>query len=264
VAKLILEGDVRLCDGELVRDRHGLDTLVNTVVGLFPVTTTNKAAWLDHAEAIPPIFFYDGKRYKGSRKALHDIVSRKFVPRMEKVMGYWKRSEWDKTEPKYGFCPVTKNIIRRVDKQWSSQRVARDRSDVFVCFAHEDLSLARRVTEYIIAQTGRSGFFSPQSDLANFGRAIDDSLKSADILVAVASSPRHLEKRWPEFEYRMFHIMAMNGRKSRDAIMSYIQGFHPADLPMPLPYYHSVEHDPANPDQSLSKLLPFIARVTSQ
>ena len=67
-----------------------------------------------------------------------------------------------------------------------------------------------------------------------------------------------LHNRWLQYEYRMFDALMNNNRKPRGVLLSYIQGFRPQELPLPLLAFLSVPHDLRRPAQSLNKLLELV------
>lgn len=252
-----------ICDGEIVRDKTGKDVLVDSVVGLFDPYEIHRAGFSDRHEFRPKMFFYGGRLYENPSE-LNALVENDFVPRMADTLAGWSRMQWDDTADKYDLCPVTRNIVARCSDMWEERPVQSTDYEVFVCFASDDVALAQRVRDFIAERTGKSVFFSPSSDHANFGKAIDGALTTAHSLVAVASDWRHLQRRWPEYEYRAMHVLSRAGKKSEDAVVSYIDGFLPGDLPLPLSYYHSVKHNPDNPEASLNELIPYIQRAASE
>ena len=102
-------------------------------------------------------------------------------------------------------------------------------------------------------------FFSPGLDHSTYAEEIDQALASATCLVVVASQPRHLDKNWPEYEYRLFHVMMRNDKKPKRAqLVSYISGFHHADLPPPLPYYHAVMSKRMRDERAIDELMKYV------
>jgi hypothetical protein len=145
-------------------------------------------------------------------------------------------------------------------RDWRAKRAGKP-YDVFITFGTEDLAFARRVKDRIEKETGLSVFFSSELDHAAFGEVIEKALASANCLVAIGTAPQNLGKRWPQFECRLFHILMLNERKPETAqLMSYISGFKPIDLPLPLPYYNAHVHDEKRPQVSVENLIRDIKK----
>jgi hypothetical protein len=237
IAKMNLENDVVLFDGELVKGR-----LVGSVVGLFEIQRMAELIAADAHEFTPDIFFYNGRRFDGSETPVTDVVSGSFVPRMVKMLPEWDRSEWFENTRRYDLCPVTRGILDRAVKLWRpAARPGGETCDVFISFANEDAGLAQAVFQYLSNETNLKLFFSRESRLSNYGKAIDDALENAKCLVAVGSSVQNLSKGWPEYEYRSFHMLMKARRKPPNAqLVSYLAGMDPEELPLPLFHYQAV------------------------
>jgi hypothetical protein len=210
-----------------------------------------------HHRFIPDIFFYDGQRYDDPGM-LEETTSDKFITRMQEIRENWDRRAWDSHEHKYDLCPVTRRIILRAAPLWEEKPSQGDKYDVFICFASEDIALARMVFDYIVRNSNKTVFFSADLKTSVFVQAIYEALESANWLVAVGGSRRHLEKEWPKFEINAFHLLRLNGKKPNSQLLSYISGMHVAELPLPLTYYRSIPHNPENPEQSLRVALGFL------
>ena len=64
---------------------------------------------------------------------------------------------------------------------------------------------------------------------------------------------------WPDYECCVFHVLNLNRRKrATNPIVSYVAGFKPGELPLPLATYQAVTHDPADPMRSMRELMAFV------
>lgn len=252
IAKLNLDEDDILCDGEIIQGR-----LVNRPVGLFRTDTIRPGMLESEREFIPDRFFYNGKSYEG--KSFKSVVSADFIPDVTSADPDAKK-KWSKNKEKFTLCPVTKRIIKKfIALSVSRQVVMRKDFDIFITFGSEDIEFARRVYEYLQA-TNKKIFFSEENFIANYSRAIDEALISADCLIAVGTNPRHLAKPWPEYEYRSFHHYILYGKKPKTAqLLSLISGFQPTDLPPPLCFYQTVICDAQNPELGLKKIAAYVS-----
>ncbi|MEJ2719618.1 MAG: toll/interleukin-1 receptor domain-containing protein [bacterium] len=258
IAKLNVDKTVTLLDGELL----GTNQLMDSVVGLFEVRRMNEAFMSGAEKYIPDRYFIGGEGYeKPDPDEFENMVSKEFVDRIQRCLPEWDRGEWDDEPAKFGLCPVTRGIVEKASRLSKPARVAHGDYDVFVTFATEDIALAQGVRDRIKAETDLSVFFSSELDHSAWGEMIERALASANCLVAVGTTPRYLSKPWPEFEYRLFHILIRNQRKPQNAqVMSYISGFEPADLPLPLPYYNAHVHDANEPQASMGRLIRDIRK----
>jgi hypothetical protein len=279
IASLGLPSDVILYDGELMGHAR-----VAAPVGLFEVSKVQEAVAKRASQFVPDLFYYECKRYRNP-KQFPDVVNG-FINRMARDRRpKWNRREWDSFEPKFGLCPVTERIVRRhakaieitapparqtppVGLREFSRAVATlepeqesQAYDVFVSFAHEDQVLAQQVARYLRRETGRTIFLSCDQWHTNYPRVIDEALESATCFVAVASDPTYLQRNWVQYEYRAFHVLATSGRKSsRAQMLSYIDGFDPHALPLPLLTHEAIQHDRSGPVRSFRRVLPFVLR----
>ncbi len=108
--------------------------------------------------------------------------------------------------------------------------------DVFVCFGQGDEEMAEQVANFIKERSGKSVFYS-SARTDDEASTIDRMLESAQCFVAVGSRLEHLTARWPEYEYRTFHIDMHSGRKPNGRLLSFVLGIDPVDLPLPLRRY---------------------------
>lgn len=133
--------------------------------------------------------------------------------------------------------------------------------EVFLSFKSEDAILARMVYD-MLTRERLSVFFSqeelPRQGSSSFSREIDRALDEADCLIAIASAPGHLTARWVEYEYRSFHNRMLTGANSAGRIFSFIEGFSPMMLPLPLRTYEAITCDQRAPEGALNKLRSFV------
>ena len=109
-----------------------------------------------------------------------------------------------------------------------------------------------------IAEKGKKAYFSKENHDVSFGRSIDDALDSAQEFIAVASNPQHLNRPWPEYEWRRFHQDIRCGLKPSARMISFISGFHPVSLPGPLRYYQSIVFKDNEIEDGLSELARYL------
>ena len=83
---------------------------------------------------------------------------------------------------------------------------------------------------------------------------MDDALDSAQLLIAVATNPKHLTEEWPEYEWRSYFNEMKSKRKPKGSLIPFICGFPPDKLPRPLKEQQAVVADPGQIDQGLEKL----------
>jgi hypothetical protein len=257
IAKINVDETVTFCDGELLGNR-----LTDSIVGLFEVRRMNQLVRTGATQFIPDRYFYGGEGFDSPDPGqLERKISEDYVSRIQRYLPSWDRREWDDHPFKFDLCPVTRGIAERAVRLQEPVGVSHGDYDVFVSFANEDEALARSVRDQIKMDTDLSVFFSAELDHSAWGDMIERALASANCLVAVATDPRHLSKPWPEFEYRLFHIQIRNQKKPKSAqVMSYISGFEPADLPLPLPFYNAHVQDDDQPQTSMQKLIRDIKK----
>ena len=255
VAKIHLDEDVILCDGEMMEDR-----LVNTPVGLFKVERLNEEIF-DRSEFIPDLFYFNAERRQGAdlARTLRD----EFFPHIRPVRSVQAINDYQAERRKYSLCPVTKRIIKRFLKlQQVPVPAARPGPfDVFISFSSEDIDVAELVYEFLTRKLHVKAFFYKESrGNGYFSSAIEDALDSAKILVAVGTDPKNFKRPWVDFELKLFNNDILNRRKPDKAkFVSYISGFEPDMLPPPLKLYTAVTFDRSNPGKSLPELAKQLA-----
>lgn len=255
IARITLSGDAILFDGEILRGQ-----LVNSPVGLFEVGRM-QAPFRGDTDLVPDFFFYDGRRYADGQRLL-EVLREDFVPRMARLDPRWDRREWDEAPHKLGMCPVTERLLRRALPLWSTAEEPGGSYDIFVSSAGEDTELSGQVCAFLQAHAQGRVFWSRELDNADFSRSIDNALTSARCLISVATHPRYLEKEWVQYEHRAFHSALRDRLKPPNAqLLSYVSGFPPQHLPLPLRHYQAVQHDSGAPEQSLRKIIPYVERA---
>jgi 8-oxo-dGTP pyrophosphatase MutT (NUDIX family) len=246
IAKLGVDQDAVLCDGEMTR---GL--LENAPIGLFEVFRLNRQLALGTTEFVPDHVFYDACRYDGHE--LEHIVYDRFLPRLAPIRSTAGVREFESSEKKFDLCPVTRRIIAR----YLSLRVAEpvphgSDCQVIISFTAPDVAYARRVYEFLSQKKNVSVFFSEESiHDADFLPVIEDAHDQTRSFIAVATDPNFLLRQWPEYEYRRFHVDILNSRKPDGRTVSYISGFAPEDLLGPLRYRQAALFDKFNSDPLL-------------
>jgi hypothetical protein len=248
VAKLAMDGDAILCDGEVVE--RGL---VNAPIGLFPVNQFNQHVRAGARQFTPKTIFYSGRQRDGNDL---DRVTSEFLAEMTRVRSERDLRDFKAAHEKYDLCPVTRRIIRRYASLQKGALAPHKPFEIFISFGMEDEDLATRAYQLLVG-AGKRVFLSSQTLYPGvpFAPEIDAALNSARCLIAIATRPEHLLKPWPEFEYRNFHMDRLNGRKPRGILIPLVCGFNPVELPLPLRYYNAVVCDPRDIDACLPALL---------
>lgn len=262
IAKLLVDDDAVFLDGEILNQE-----LVGSVVGLFEVGRMNRelrqqsSTGKSCARFLPDLFFYDGLCYQGADE-LEAVITREYLPRIARLIGSEQRTkEWHAAEGlQFDLCPVTRSMLERAATWIREEPVAGNAAertcDIFISHPGEDRELAQAVDVYLRQHSKRNVFFSPRDSQPSFATAIDRALESAGVLVAIASRPELLRKRWLEYEVNAFHVLHENGRKADTAaFVPYVAGFEPRLLPLPLLLHTAVEHDFTAPESSLRKML---------
>jgi len=253
VAKLDLDDEAVLCDGEIIGD-----ALVNAPVGLFKVATMFDKIQAE-SKFSPDCFFFDGQLYDGDQ--INRVMDKEFLPEIDKVRTKAEVTYYAAEKKKnacFGLCPVTERIIRRykaiasVETKKPSETV-----DVFISFGGEDEKLAALVDDSLRAKNVRT-FFSKESREIEWMNALNNALENAGCLVAVATSAENLKREWPRYEYTSFHAAIRNQVKPNGKLLAFIAGFDPVQLPLPLSGQKAVECDPRRPKPALNHLAEFI------
>jgi hypothetical protein len=77
--------------------------------------------------------------------------------------------------------------------------------------------------------------------------------------VAVGTRLEHLTARWPEYEYRTFHVDVHTGKKPNGKLLSVVMGIDPVDLPLPLRRYEVKScSNESGLSKALEQLLPYL------
>jgi hypothetical protein len=252
IAKINLDEDVTLCDGEIIGD-----SLVNAPLGLFDVDRLNREVSDGGKEFLPDYFFYNARRYEG--KHLEHVITSDFLPHTDYFRIQAEIDAYQSTERKFDLCPVTRRIIERYLAVQSPVPVVPSGDfDVFISFATEDMQIARTVFQFLRRRKIKAFFSEETVDDPNFPRAIDNALDKAECLIAVGSSTDNLKKPWVEYEWRSFYNDILNRRKIDARVVSFISGISPADLPRPLRVNEAIVFDPENLGLSLQKLAKYV------
>jgi len=252
VATIELAGDVCICDGEVVGGR-----LVNEPVGLFRTDRFDPESLSADSEFVPDVVFYDGHPHE--RRELGPVI-RKFLQRVSRFRSPRSIRDYRDCKRKYDLCPATRRIMQRYLRLLSRKPVERSTAiDVFISFGSEDARLAASVNRSL-QRHGKSTFFSMEARRdAMWSMEVCRALESADWLVAVATRPKHLLKKWPSFEYHSFHqIMLYQKRERKRGMLSLVSGFDPQLLPLPLATYHAVKVHQRRMSPALAELRSIV------
>jgi hypothetical protein len=260
VAKFTLDEGTILCHGEIKRNE-----LFNRPIGLFEIQRINREIRNNINRFKPDYLFYDGVEYKGEE--LDRIMSRLFIPAVSDIRPPEQMVEYDRTVYKYDLCPAARNMIRRYASQDMQSDILPSHADVkvpqeydvFICYASEDREYASQVFKYLV-EKGNKVFFSEEDYHPAFQRAIDEALDSADYLISVGTKGEYLRKGYVEFEYEIFFLNMIHGKKPKWAsIIPFISGIEPCDLPHILLRSKAVQFDPHNIEPALKKIHQIIS-----
>jgi hypothetical protein len=248
IAKINLDEDAILLDGEIIGNQ-----LVNVVIGLFDVNKLNSEVSVGKTEFFPDYFFWDTKRYDVGE--LTHIINDRFIPYIDSLLETQEKKQYELADKKFNLCPITRRIIKRyISQETSAPLLGHGPFDVFISFGREDTINAQIVFEFL-RQNHINSFFSRETiGNPDFHRAIDDALDSVKCLIAVGTSPGNLRRPWVEYECRAFHNNKLSGLNPDAKIISFISGFKPLYLPLPLRSYQAIEYDPLNMDAGLKEL----------
>lgn len=138
--------------------------------------------------------------------------------------------------------------------------------DVFISFKNldeqgastPDGTLATEVYDFL-ASRGIKVFFSnvtlEKLGISAYKRAIDDALDGSRILVAVGTSPEHLDWEWVRYEWDSFYSDILSGVKPEGRVFVYLDGPDILLLPRALRQSQCFHHGPG----SLERLYNFVA-----
>ena len=109
--------------------------------------------------------------------------------------------------------------------------------DVFVSHKSEDILVAKRVYDAVLAQ-GKSAFLSeislPALANADYAMEIDKALDSANNLVVVADSFEKVESGWVKYEWTSFANEKRSGRKTGNLLVVLTDNMAVSQLPFAL------------------------------
>jgi len=246
VVKINVSEDALIFDGEILDGK-----LLNRLVGLFRTSRLNKDFGSETGfkadRLIPDRYFYEGVLYDGSsfeylmgddfRGCFDSIPDGDFITHIKEtgIRSSEDIRAWKEEPAKFNLCPVTRRLMQRFARGIPKVQTPGGPFEVFVSFGHGDEELARRVADFIKDRCGKSVFYYPrdQSDY-DFSCTIDSALESAQCIVAVGSRIERLTRRWPEYEYRTFHIDVRNAKKPSGKLLALVMGIDPLELPLPL------------------------------
>lgn len=237
IGMINLYDGVSICDGEV-----GTRGMVNAPVGLFEVDKTNQAVVNNQDELLPDLLFYTGQ--PRDRGDVEQVVSKEFVPRMERVHHEWDSSKWHASTVKFGLCPVTRNIIIRYEQVLREnattapppQPTKDGGYEVFISYPFSDGEARGMAAELDqkLKKAGKSVSRSGAHRDSQFAKAINRALVSANSFVAVLTDPEQVYRSWIEYECTTFMTLMHNGQKVDPKMLSLISGFDEHQLLPPL------------------------------
>ncbi len=255
VAKIKIDENTILCDGEIIGRR-----LANRPIGLFEVDKMNRGVLAGEQEFIPDLFFHDALPSRLG-KELRAVVEREIRDDMLTFRSPKETDEFDQCPAKYKLCPVTERIIGRYANAPAADEATALSTDVevFITYGGAAEERAKDVYQYLENQLHTRAFFAPEKvRRMDFQEEIDDALESARVLIAVATAPDQLRRRWPKYEYSAFHKDFCGGVKPVAHIISFIAGFGIEQLPLMLRSYTVIQCDPADWQRSLPELAKYV------
>jgi hypothetical protein len=248
IAKINLDENAILLDGETRGDQ-----LVNRVIGLFEVNRLNQDIIEGKTEFFPDYFFWDTKQYDVTE--LTHITNDHFLSYIATLNTPQEIKHYELCDKKFNLCPVTRRIIKRyISLDTAIPLIGHGPYDVFISFGGEDIISAQKVFEFFRQKCIKPFFSSETLGDPDYHRAIDDALDSVKCLVAVGTNPDNLRRPYVEYECRVFHNNMLSGLNPNAKIISFISGFKPLYLPLPLRSYQAIVYDPLNMDAGLEKL----------
>ncbi len=264
IVKIRVE-DAAFLDGEILNGG-----LVGSVVGLFEVSRMRRELENKSAddrpmrEFIPDTYFFNGLPHAGNGTLLKTL-SEEYLPHVCKLVGSQERRlTWEAEPCKFDLCPATRSILTRavnwIKDEQPPDTSARDSAhDIFISFPSEDVALADCVYHFLSSNTSKSVYFSTRDMRPSFANEIDRAIESATLLIAVSTRPEYLRKPWLEYEYNSFNVLKLSNRKPKHAgFISYVAGFDPKFLPLPLLVHKAIEHDAVQPSKSLQEILDVV------
>lgn len=109
--------------------------------------------------------------------------------------------------------------------------------DVFISYKSTDYEYARNVYD-ILRSCGLEVFFSreslPKLGSAEYHKQIDIAIDRSIHMVIVATSRKHIESKWVEYEWRLFLGEKLAGRKDGNLITVLAEDLSVSDLPISL------------------------------
>lgn len=265
IAKMSVGPEAVFCDGELRGDK-----LLNRVVGLFEISRVHELHEKGASRFLPDRVYWDGEDRTGHE--LTDVIEA-FLQRRGSSWGNLEENLRKNAAPNapgdpLDLCPVTRTIIGRHRQLRSAEQASPHFPtgggpfDVFLSFASEDRTLAKRVFDELAVTANHRVFFSDVTMAGGaFADQIDSALDSARAFVAVGTRIEHLQKSWVKYEWRNFHNDLNSGRKPENSpFLAFVSGIDPRDLPRPLRMQQAVTADPADPTASLAQLKHCIFR----
>lgn len=271
VVKINVSEDALIFDGEILNGK-----LLNRLVGLFRTDRLNMEFGSENEcktnRFIPDKYFYEGVLYDGAAfeylmgddflECGESLPDGDFITYIEET-GNRSLEEiraWKNEPEKFRLCPVTHRLMQRFARSIPKQQSAAEAFEVFVSFGHGDEKLAEQVAQFIEKRCGKSVFYYPRAQTDyDFSRTIDSALESAQCIVAVGSRIENLVRRWPEYEYRTFHIDVRSDKKPNGKLLALVMGIDPRDLPLPLRRFQVKScSNEMGLENALEELLPYL------
>jgi hypothetical protein len=255
IAKINVEEHLSLFDGEV----SGNQT-VNTPIGLFSVDRFNEMVREGRTEFLPDFFYWDLERHSGND--LRFCIEEHFFPSIDSLWTAEEKNYYQSCQQKFDLCPVTKRIVARYLTLKSKEPPPKQgRFDVFISFGGEDSPHAQKLHDFLTHRNIVSYYSRESIGDSNFHRKIDDALDAARFLIAVGTNPENLKRPWVEYECRAFHQNILNNRNPNASILSFISGFKPIYLPLPLRAYNAIDFKPENIEEDSAKVLKIVTSM---
>ena len=261
VAHIALDDDVRLLDGEINRM-----TIIDRLIGLFPVADVLRRLRKGRGPFVPDIVFHSGKRYEKGKRSEPEMcafVAKRVVQYIRRLESMGLRpsgaaQEWQEKSDRarFGLCPVTDGILRRHCKLSPAGPTARVHlPEVFISYGGSDEKIALTVFEFLRRKRIKTFFAPKQQETASFTDAINDALEEARIFLAVGTTVKNLNRPGPTFERGRFNSLML---RNRDKIALSFVSFDPRNLPAPLDQFVVVRFKRDNVEDRLNALLTLI------
>lgn len=143
--------------------------------------------------------------------------------------------------------------------------------NIFISFKHSDEvgastrdSVLGSYAAKHLRAIGHRVFFAPETLIetgsSDYKKSIDKALDEAEVLIAVGTSPQHLESEWVRYEWDSFCNDVMSKVKPQGRLFVYYEGFDPKLLPRGLRQMQAIRHS----EGSIEQLISIIAGARSE